>query len=83
MGWRRLDDLGRDVRHAARGLGRTPGFAAAVVLILALGTGAATAMFGIVYGLLIRPLPYPDGDRIVRVGQEPRRIPGARTDSPR
>ncbi len=76
-GWRRLDDLGRDLRHAVRGLGRTPGFAAAVVLILALGTGAATAMFGIVYGLLIRPLPYPDGDRIVRVGQEPRRQPGA------
>ena len=76
-GWRWLDDLGRDLRHAVRGLGRTPGFAAAVVLILALGTGAATAMFGIVYGLLIRPLPYPDGARIVRVGQEPRRIPGA------
>ena len=76
-GWRWLDDLGRDLRHAGRGLGRTPGFAAAVVLILALGTGAATAMFGIVHGILIRPLPYPDGDRIVRVGQEPRRIPGA------
>ena len=76
-GWRWLDDLGRDLRHAVRGLGRTPGFAAAVVLILALGTGAATAMFGIVYGMLIRPLPYPDDERIVRVGQEPRRIPGA------
>jgi len=68
-GWRWLDDLGRDLRHAARGLARTPGFAAAVVLILALGTGAATAMFGIVYGMLIRPLPYPDAGRIVRVGQ--------------
>ena len=68
-GWRWLDDLGRDLRHAVRGLGRTPGFAAAVVLILALGTGAATAMFGIVYGMLIRPLPYPDAGRIVRVGQ--------------
>ncbi len=76
-GWRWLDDLGRDLRHAVRSLARTPGFVAAVVLILALGTGVATAMFGIVYGLLIRPLPYPDGDRIVRVGQEPRRIPGA------
>ena len=75
-GWRWLDDLGRDLRHAVRGLGRTPGFAAAVVLILALGTGAATAMFGIVYGLLIRPLPYPDGERIVRVGQAPREMPG-------
>ena len=68
-GWRWLDDLGRDLRHAVRGLGRTPGFAAAVVLILALGTGVATAMFGIVHGMLIRPLPYPDPGRIVRVGQ--------------
>ena len=76
-GWRWLDDLGRDLRHAGRGLGRTPGFAAAVVLILALGTGVATAMFGIVYGMLIRPLPYPDSERIVRVGQEPRSMPGA------
>ena len=76
-GWRWLDDLGGDLRHAGRGLGRTPGFAAAVVLILALGTGVATAMFGIVYGMLIRPLPYPDSERIVRVGQEPRGMPGA------
>ena len=68
-GWRWLDDLGRDLRHAVRSLARTPGFVAAVVLILALGTGAATAMFGIVYGMLIRPLPYPDTGRIVRVGQ--------------
>ena len=68
-GWRWLDDLGRDLRHAVRSLARTPGFVAAVVVILALGTGAATAMFGIVYGMLIRPLPYPDTGRIVRVGQ--------------
>ena len=76
-GSRWLDDLGRDLRHAGRSLRRTPGFAAAVVLILALGTGVATAMFGIVYGMLIRPLPYPDSERIVRVGQEPRGMPEA------
>ena len=76
-GWRWLDDLGRDVRHAVRALRRGTGFAAAVVIILALGTGAATAMFGVVYGMLIRPLPYPDAGRIVRVGQEPRGMPGA------
>ena len=75
-GWRWLDDLGRDFRHAVRTLRRSPGFTAAVVIVLALGTGVATAMFGIVYGMLIRPLPYPDAGRIVRVGQEPRRIPG-------
>ena len=38
-GWRWLDDLGRDLRHAFRGLGRSPGFAATVVLVLALGIG--------------------------------------------
>ena len=79
-GWRWLDELGRDVRHALRGLGRSPGFAAAVVLVLALGIGANTAMFGIVHGVLIRPLPYPDADAIVRVGESsgPRRLPGLR-----
>ena len=76
-GWRWLDDLGRDVRHAARALWRSPGFAATVVLALALGIGANTTMFSIVYGMLIRPLPYPGGERIVRVGQEPRQMPGA------
>ena len=76
-GWRWLDDLGRDLRHAVRTLRRSPGFTAAVVIVLALGTGVATAMFGIVYGMLIRPLPYPDAGRIVRVGQEPRQLPGA------
>ena len=66
-GWRWLDDLGRDVRHAARALWRSPGFAATVVLALALGIGANTAMFSIVYGMLIRPLPYPDAGAIVRI----------------
>ena len=68
-GWRWLDDLGRDMRHALRGLGRSPGFAAAVVLVLALGIGANTAMFGIVHGMLLRPLPYPEADAIVRIGE--------------
>ena len=67
MDW--LGDLGRDVRHAARGLRRNPGFAATVALILALGLGANTAMFSIVYGVLIRPLPYPNAAEIVRIGE--------------
>ena len=76
-GWRWLDDLVRDVRQAVRGLGRSPGFTAAVVLVLALGIGANTAMFGLVHGMLIRPLPYPDGERLVRVGKEnPRNAAG-------
>ena len=57
------------MRHAARGLGRSPGFAATVVLVLALGIGANTAMFSVVYGMLIRPLPYPTADAIVRISE--------------
>ena len=66
-GWRWLDDLGRDLRHAVRGLGRSPGFAATVVFVLALGIGANVAMFSVVYGMLIRPLPYPEAGAIVRI----------------
>ena len=68
-GVRWLDDLGRDLRHAVRGLRRSPGFAASVALMLALGLGANTAMFSIVYGVLLRPLPYPDAAAIVRIGE--------------
>ena len=68
-GRRRLDELGRDVRLAVRGLRRAPGFAVTVTLILALGIGANTAMFSIVNGVLLRPLPYPDPAAIVRIGE--------------
>ena len=77
-GWRWLDDLGRDVRHALRGLRRNATFTATVVCVLAAGIGANTAMFGIVYGMLIRPLPYPDAGSIVRVGEADRGQPQSR-----
>ena len=75
--WRWLNDLARDVRHAMRGLGRSRGFAATVVLVLALGIGANTAMFSVVYTMLIRPLPYPDAGAIVRITESsgPRMFP--------
>ena len=76
-GWRWFDDLERDLRHAIRGLGRSPGFAATVVVVLALGIGANSAMFGIVYGMLIRPLPYPDPEAIVLVGETRQANPGS------
>ena len=60
---------GGDLRHAVRGVRRSPGFAASVVLMLALGLGANTAMFGIVYGVPLRPLPSPDAAAIVRIGE--------------
>jgi predicted permease len=64
-----LDALGRDLRLALRGIRRRPGFTLAVVLTLALGIGANTAIFGVVDGVLIKPLPYPDADELVSVEQ--------------
>lgn len=54
-----------DLRYALRTLGRQPVFALAAILTLMLGIGANTAIFSIVYGLLFRPLPYPDAGRLV------------------
>src|SRR5207253_11438719 len=61
------EDVTRDVRHAARGLWRSPGFSLSVILTLALGIGGNTAVFSVVDQLLLRPLPYPDGDQLVMV----------------
>jgi predicted permease len=63
------EDVARDVRHAARGLRRSPGFSLAVILTLALGIGGNTAVFSVVDQLLLRPLPYPDGDQLVMVDE--------------
>jgi len=60
-------DLLRDITHSVRGLRKTPGFALAVVLTLALGIGGNTAIFSVVDQVLLRPLPYREGDRLVRI----------------
>ncbi|MGH9722757.1 MAG: ABC transporter permease [Bryobacteraceae bacterium] len=62
-----LDDISRDVRHALRNAIRNPAFTAVAVLTLALGIGSATAIFGIVYAVVLRALPFPHTDRLVAV----------------
>src|SRR5689334_20639298 len=60
----------QDVRYALRMLLRTPGFSAASIVFLALGIGATTAIFSIVSTVLLRPLPYKDPRKLVRVYAE-------------
>jgi predicted permease len=57
--------LARDVRYALRALAKSPGFAVAAILSLAIGIGANTAIFSVMSALLLRPLPYQDSDRLV------------------
>jgi len=65
-----MEQLFQDFRHALRLMVRHPGFTAAALITLALGIGANTAIFSIVYGVLFRPLPYQHADRLIRLGEE-------------
>jgi putative ABC transport system permease protein len=72
--WAWAERLGQDIRYALRGLRRNPGFAAVAVLTLALGIGMNTAVFSVVSAALLKPLDYPDSDRIVWVANTDLRI---------
>ena len=65
IGLRLFDELGGDIRYGFRALGRNPGFTAVAVLSLALGIGATTAMFSLIYAVLLHPFPYDGADRIM------------------
>jgi len=63
--WGALEQFARDVRIGVRTLCHTPGFAIIAILITALGVGASVALFTVVRGVLLRPLPFPDSDRLL------------------
>jgi putative ABC transport system permease protein len=66
-GFPRLESVVQDFRYGARGLRNAPGFTTVALLTLALGIGATTAIFSIVYAVMLRPLPYKDSERLVNI----------------
>lgn len=64
-----MTDLVRDMKHTLRRLARTPGFTLATIVTLALGIGANTAIFSVIHGVLLKPLPYREPDRLIGVWQ--------------
>jgi putative ABC transport system permease protein len=72
-GW--IETLGQDVRYAAQGLCKAPAFTLVAVLTLALGIGGTTTIFSAIDALLLRPLPYPDQDRLLALSNSYAKFP--------
>jgi MacB-like periplasmic core domain len=70
--WPRFERLLQDVRFGLRGLRRSPMFAVTTILTLAIGIGATSAIFSVVNGVLLKPLPFPDSDRLIALVHEAR-----------
>jgi putative ABC transport system permease protein len=66
-GWIRLEQIGQNLRQSARALARTPGFALIAVVIIAIGIGANVSLFTVVRSVLLKPLPFRDPERLVRL----------------
>src|SRR5216117_1380718 len=72
----RLETFLQDIRYGLRGIRKAPSFSVVVISTLALGIGANTAIFSVVYSVLLRPLPYPAGERLVWLGEATPKAPG-------
>lgn len=68
--------FGRDLAHGIRSLTKAPGFSVAAIAIVALGVGASTAIFSVVYGVALQPLPFREPDRLVHIWTVPTLLPG-------
>jgi hypothetical protein len=67
VGWAWLSSLAADIRYGFRTLRRQPGFLSAAVVTLALGVGANTTIFSVINATILKPLPFPDSNRLVLV----------------
>jgi predicted permease len=72
----RFETVLQDIRYGLRGIRKSASFSIVVILTLALGIGANTAIFSVVYAVLLRPLPFPHGERLVRLGESTSNMSG-------